>query len=44
MATIESYETSIGKRYQVRFRTPDRTQTKKRGFKTSRKQRMRPRP
>ncbi|MCK0091222.1 site-specific integrase [Rhodococcus sp. F64268] len=36
MATIESYETSSGKRYMVRFRTPDRTQSKKRGFKTKR--------
>jgi len=36
VATIESYETSGGKRYQVRYRTPERTQTKKRGFKTKR--------
>jgi hypothetical protein len=36
MATIESYETADGKRYQVRYRTPQRTQTKKRGFKTKR--------
>jgi hypothetical protein len=37
MATIESYETSTGaKRYMVRYRTPQRTQTKKRGFKTKR--------
>ena len=36
MATIEPYETSGGKRYQVRYRTPERTQTKKRGFKTKR--------
>ncbi len=36
MATIESYETARGKRYQVRYRTPQRTQTKKRGFKTKR--------
>ena len=36
MATIESYETSGGKRYQVRYRTPERTQTKKRGFRTKR--------
>lgn len=36
MATIESYETATGKRYQVRYRTPNRTQTKKRGFKTKR--------
>jgi integrase len=37
MATIESYETSTGaKRYVVRYRTPQQTQTKKRGFKTKR--------
>ncbi|ANZ27239.1 integrase [Rhodococcus sp. WB1] len=36
MATIESYDTATGKRYMVRFRTPDRTQSKKRGFKTKR--------
>ena len=37
MATIETYETSTGaKRYTVRYRTPQRTQTKKRGFKTMR--------
>jgi hypothetical protein len=36
MATIEQYETAAGKRYQVRYRTSQRTQTKKRGFKTKR--------
>jgi integrase len=36
MATIETYETAAGKRYQVRYRTPERTQTKRRGFKTLR--------
>ena len=36
MATVESYDTAHGKRYQVRDRTPQRTQTKKRGFKTKR--------
>ena len=36
MATIESYETASGRRYQVRYRTPQRSQTKKRGFKTKR--------
>lgn len=37
MATIESYETSTGaKRYMVRYRTPNLSQTKKRGFKTKR--------
>ncbi|VXC38858.1 Site-specific integrase [Arthrobacter sp. 9AX] len=36
MATIEPYETTAGKRYRVRYRKPDRTQTDKRGFKTKR--------
>ncbi|UPW06748.1 site-specific integrase [Rhodococcus pyridinivorans] len=36
MATIESYDTAAGKRYMVRFRTPDRVQSKKRGFRTKR--------
>ncbi|MFC8039623.1 tyrosine-type recombinase/integrase [Paenarthrobacter sp. NPDC057355] len=36
MATIEPYETSKGRRYRVRYRKPDRTQTDKRGFKTKR--------
>jgi integrase len=36
MATIEAYETNTGKRYMVRYRKPDRTSTKKRGFKTKR--------
>ncbi|BCN51909.1 site-specific integrase [Prescottella equi] len=36
MATIERYSTASGMRYQVRYRTPDRKQTKKRGFKTKR--------
>lgn len=36
MATIEPYETAAGKRYAVRYRKPDRTQTKKRGFRTKR--------
>jgi hypothetical protein len=36
MATIESYPTANGKRYQVRYRTPQRTQTKRRGFATMR--------
>ncbi|MBX3196171.1 MAG: site-specific integrase [Microbacteriaceae bacterium] len=34
MATVESYETSLGRRYRVRYRKPDQTQTSKRGFKT----------
>lgn len=36
MATIESYDTASGRRYQVRNRTPERSQTKKRGFRTTR--------
>lgn len=37
MATISKYETTSGAtRYRVRYRTPDRRQTDKRGFKTKR--------
>lgn len=36
MATITAYETKDGRRYRVRFRTPDHRQTDKRGFKTKR--------
>lgn len=36
MATIESYSTAAGKRYRVRYRTPDRRSTQKRGFTTKR--------
>lgn len=36
MATIESYRTKSGKRYRVRYRTPDHRQTDKRGFRTKR--------
>ncbi|REE74391.1 site-specific recombinase XerD [Rhodococcus wratislaviensis] len=36
MATIESYETKAGKRWRVRYRTPDRRQTDKRGFTSKR--------
>ncbi|MDQ1246393.1 MAG: hypothetical protein QG597_761 [Actinomycetota bacterium] len=36
MATINSYETAGGKRYRVRYRTPDHRQTDKRGFRTKR--------
>src|ERR1700682_5647950 len=36
VATIESYATAAGKRYQVRYRTPKRTTTCKRGFTTKR--------
>jgi integrase len=36
MATIKPYDTKAGKRYRVRYRTPARGQTDKRGFKTKR--------
>lgn len=36
MATIEGYNTKGGKRYRVRYRTPDHKQTDKRGFTTKR--------
>ena len=37
MATIEAYQDARGsKRYMVRYRTPQHTQTKKRGFRTKR--------
>ena len=36
MATIEKYATKSGTRWRVRYRTPDRKQTDKRGFKTKR--------
>lgn len=36
MATIEPYDTKHGRRYRVRYRTPDRRQTDKRGFTTKR--------
>lgn len=36
MATIEAYSTASGKRYMVRYRTPEHVQTKKRGFRTKR--------
>lgn len=37
MATIEKYQTATGTtRYMVRYRTPQHTQTKKRGFTTKR--------
>lgn len=32
--SIEPYETSKGRRYRVRYRKPDKSQTAKRGFKT----------
>ena len=36
MAAISSYMTRGGKRYRVRYRTPEHRQTDKRGFKTKR--------
>ena len=37
MATVEKYQTSTGASlYRVRYRTPDRRQTQKRGFTTKR--------
>ena len=36
MATVEQYETKAGKRYRVRYRTPEGRQTTKRGFTTKR--------
>jgi hypothetical protein len=34
MATIEPYQTKDGRRYRVIYRTPERKQTSKRGFRT----------
>lgn len=36
MAKVDSYQTKAGKRWRVRYRTPDRRQTDKRGFTTKR--------
>jgi hypothetical protein len=36
MGSIEPYKTVSGRRYRVRYRTPDHRQTDKRGFKTKR--------
>src|SRR3954471_9557867 len=36
MGSITSYETANGKRYRVRYRKPDHSQTDKRGFRTKR--------
>lgn len=36
MATIEAYETKAGRRYRVRYRTPEHRSTDKRGFTTKR--------
>lgn len=40
MATIDRYETKAGARYSVRYRKPDRTQGRKRGFRTKRDARL----
>lgn len=36
MGSIASYETGSGRRYRVRYRTPENRQTDKRGFRTKR--------
>jgi len=36
MATVKAYDTAAGKRYRVRYRKPDGSQTDKRGFRTKR--------
>ena len=36
MASVTAYETAAGKRYRVRYRTPEHRQTDKRGFRTKR--------
>lgn len=36
MAKVEAYQTANGKRYRVRYRTPENRQTDKRGFRTKR--------
>ncbi len=36
MGTVTPYETAAGRRYRVRYRKPDHSQTDKRGFKTKR--------
>jgi integrase len=36
MGSVTPYETGLGKRYRVRYRLPDHSQTDKRGFKTKR--------
>jgi integrase len=36
VATITPYDSAAGKRYRVRYRKPDHSQTDKRGFKTKR--------
>ena len=34
MGSVTAYTTNVGKRYRVRYRTPDRRETDKRGFRT----------
>jgi hypothetical protein len=36
MGSVTPYETGSGRRYRVRYRLPDRSQTDKRGLKTKR--------
>jgi hypothetical protein len=36
MAVVKAYETKQGKRYRVRYRTPENRLTDKRGFRTKR--------
>jgi hypothetical protein len=36
MGTVTPFETCAGRRWRVRYRTPERRQTDKRGFKTKR--------
>ncbi|BAH52230.1 tyrosine-type recombinase/integrase [Rhodococcus opacus] len=36
MATISSYDTAAGKRWEVRYRTPERKSTRRRGFTSKR--------
>jgi integrase len=36
MGAISAYDTAAGRRYRVRYRKPDRSQTDKRGFRTKR--------
>jgi len=36
MGSVQPYETAAGKRYRVQYRTPDRRNTMKRGFRTKR--------
>ncbi|WP_404433907.1 site-specific integrase [Microbacterium lacus] len=40
MGTISPYETVNGRRYRVRYRKPDHTETQKRGFRTMREAKL----